>query len=125
MKISSAQSQRTSVWSPTSSATSTPIMRNAKVIANPQSARTVVFIRVPIMSDQNRYQVIDRKFPEHMYVDIGTVAKKSSLLVLLLSVFSLGISFITQFDLINPLFAILSMVAAIGFFAIGRMLSHS
>lgn len=65
-----------------------------------------------------------RPLPDHMYVDAGTVTKKSSLLVLLICLFSLGISILTDFDLINPIFSIIGACAAAGFYVIGRMLCN-
>jgi hypothetical protein len=53
----------------------------------------------------------------------GTLTQRSSIIVFLVAMFSLITSLISGFNLIHPLFSVLTCVAAIGFYIMGRMLN--
>ena len=57
-----------------------------------------------------------------MDVPIGLVAVKTSKVVLVISLLSLSVSLSSGFNLINPIFALLITIAAIGFYLMGRMI---
>jgi predicted tellurium resistance membrane protein TerC len=66
-----------------------------------------------------------RPYPDHMYVDIATVTKSISATILFVCAFSLVISFLTQFTIINRYVSVTIGFAAIAFYLMGGMLRQS
>jgi hypothetical protein len=68
---------------------------------------------------------IERPFPDYFYVDVPTVVKKATLLVLLICCFALSISLLTGFHMIHPLISIIAIIGCVFFYGMGVMLEKS
>ena len=75
--------------------------------------------RVDLGSDKTRSA--NRALPDHLYVDIPTVTSTISKLVFLVCLFSLGMSFVANVDMIHPLAAIVIAIGCICFYIMSRM----
>lgn len=96
----------------------TPIDVRPVVVSRPD--HVVVFV---LGGDVMKNLQPEKSFPEHMYVDVPTIAKTTSALVLLVCLFSLIVSWATGFNMIYPLIAAFVLIGAGVFYAMGRLLA--
>jgi hypothetical protein len=74
----------------------------------------------------NNNSRLDTDSSAHPYVlNIDIVVKRISTVVFLVSVLSLIVSFSVGFNLIHPLFALLTAISCIGFYIMGGMVGKS
>jgi hypothetical protein len=63
-------------------------------------------------------------FPAYLYVDIPTVTRQTSLLVLLICLFSLSLSWLTGFNMIYPFISLIVAIGAIIFYLIAILMGR-
>lgn len=66
-----------------------------------------------------------RPYPDHLYIDAPTLAKRGSRLVFLVCLFALLIWAITGFSMIHPFIATITMIGSIAFYIMGTITEKS
>jgi hypothetical protein len=60
-----------------------------------------------------------RTFPDHFYIDVSTIARLASTLVMLICLFALLLYVVTGFIMIDPLIATITIIGCVGFYLMG------
>ena len=81
--------------------------------------------RMPDMLNKGIPIAAPRAYPEHLYVDVPTLARRGSRLVFLICLFALLMWAITGFSMIHPFIAVITMIGAIAFYIMGMITEKS
>jgi hypothetical protein len=100
---------------------STPYTRRGSQAPKSETRYVFVMVRDNMVIPGNQKP---RPYPDHMYVDVPTLIKSSGGIVFLIVAFSLVMTWLTHFSMIQPEIAILIAIGAATFFLMGLMMQR-
>lgn len=114
--------QTTTPWAPlgTSSNTGTSA-KTFRAVSTIQAGTTLLLVGIPAMGKATQVQIGKRAYLDRHYVDVPTITRRSSLIVLLVCIFSVITYTTTGFMILHPFAAAVIGVASIIFYLIGKM----